>query len=283
LLEQIAATRLDRQGVLVALGGGVVGDLAGFAAATYMRGIRFVQVPTSLLAMVDSSVGGKTGINLAAGKNLAGVFHQPMAVVAELATLKTLPAREFAAGLAEVVKYGISLDAGFFDWLEANAGAIRAQEPAVLERLVARCCELKADVVSKDEREGGLRAVLNFGHTLGHAIENITGYSGVLHGEGVALGMAYALELSSALCGFPEPETRRALALLQTFGLPVAPSPDWSWEALRSAMGVDKKAAGGQVRLVLSAQLGQSNLPVAVPEAELRAAWERWCAHVIGE
>ncbi|NCA82444.1 MAG: 3-dehydroquinate synthase [Opitutae bacterium] len=283
LLEQIAATRLDRNGVLVALGGGVVGDLTGFAAASYMRGIRFVQAPTSLLAMVDSSVGGKTGINLGAGKNLAGAFHQPMAVWADTDTLATLPAREFAAGMAEVVKYGVALDAEFFGWLEQNAEAIRGREPGALERLVARGCQIKADVVSKDEREGGLRAVLNFGHTMGHAIEKAAGFSGVRHGEGVAMGMVFALDLSAELRGFPAPDARRTVSLLRRFDLPVAPPPELAWDGLRSAMGVDKKAAGGQVRFVLSAQLGQSDLPVAVPEAELRAAWERWCAHVVGE
>ncbi len=283
LLERMAAARLDRQAVLVALGGGVVGDLTGFAAATYMRGIRFLQVPTSLLAMVDSSVGGKTGINLAAGKNLAGAFHQPMGVLADTVTLATLPPREFAAGMAEVIKYGVALDAAFFAWLEENVAAIRAQEPAALERMVARCCEIKADVVSKDEREGGLRAVLNFGHTLGHAIEKATGYSGVLHGEGVAMGMVYALELSTAVRGFPAAEARRTADLLRAFGLPVAPGSGWTWETLRTAMGVDKKSAGGQVRFVLSGGLGRSDLPAAVPEAELRAAWERWCAHVLGQ
>ena len=283
LLEQIAAARLDRNGVLAALGGGVVGDLAGFAAASYMRGIRFVQLPTSLLAMVDSSVGGKTGINLGAGKNLAGAFHQPMAVFADTDTLATLPAREFAAGMAEVVKYGVALDAEFFGWLERNAAAIRARETAALERMVSRCCRIKADVVSKDEREGGLRAVLNFGHTMGHAIEKASGFAGVLHGEGVAMGLVYALELSAELRGFPAAEVRRAIALLRTFELPVAPAPGLAWATLRSAMGVDKKAAGGRVRFVLSENLGRSDLPVAVPEAELQAAWERWCAHVIGQ
>ncbi len=283
LLEQIAASKLDRKGVLVALGGGVVGDLTGFAAASYMRGVRFVQVPTSLLAMVDSSVGGKTGINLGAGKNLAGAFHQPMAVFADTDTLATLPAREFAAGMAEVVKYGVALDAEFFAWLEKKAEAIRNREPAALERMVARCCEIKADVVSKDEREGGIRAVLNFGHTMGHAIEKAAGFSGVLHGEGVAMGMAYALELSAAQRGFPAADAARAVALLKTFGLPVAPAKGLPWGALRAAMGVDKKASGGHVRFVLGGKLGQSDLPVAVPETELEAAWERWCAHGIGE
>ncbi len=283
LLERIAAARLDRNGVLAALGGGVVGDLAGFAAASYMRGIRFVQIPTSLLAMVDSSVGGKTGINLGAGKNLAGAFHQPMAVFADTDTLATLPAREFAAGMAEVVKYGVALDAEFFVWLERHAAAIRARDTAALERMVSRCCRIKADVVSQDEREGGLRAVLNFGHTMGHAIEKASGFAGVLHGEGVAMGLVYALELSAELRGFPAEEVRRTIALLRTFELPVAPPPGLAWEPLRSAMGVDKKAAGGRVRFVLSENLGRSDLPAAVPETELQAAWERWCAHVIGQ
>ena len=283
LLEQMAASRLDRGGVLVALGGGVVGDLVGFAAASYMRGIRFVQIPTSLLAMVDSSVGGKTGINLAAGKNLAGAFHQPMAVLAELDTLATLPPREFAAGMAEVVKYGVALDADFFAWLERHAAAIHAHEPEALERMVARCCQIKADVVSKDEREGGVRALLNFGHTMGHAIEKVTGFSGVLHGEGVAMGMVYAVELSVKRRGFAESDARRMFALLRKFELPVSPPKGLVWSALLAAMGVDKKAAGGQVRFVLSGQLGQSDLPVAVPESELQAAWERGWTHVIGE
>jgi 3-dehydroquinate synthase len=283
LLEKMAVLRLDRQAVVVALGGGVVGDLAGFAAATYMRGIRFVQVPTSLLAMVDSSVGGKTGINLAAGKNLAGAFYQPLAVVADLATLATLPEREFAAGLAEIVKYAVALDAPFMGWLEDHTAAIHARESQALEQMVARCCEIKADVVSQDEREGGLRALLNFGHTLGHALEKITGYASLLHGEGVALGMVYALELAVARCGFPQEDAQRVTALLRAFDLPVAPARGWTWEAVREAMAVDKKSAGGQVRFVLSRQLGQSDLPVVVPEAELEAAWKRWCAHVISQ
>lgn len=283
LLEQVAAARLDRSGVLVALGGGVVGDLTGFTASSYMRGIRFVQVPTSLLAMVDSSVGGKTGINLAAGKNLVGAFHQPMAVFADTELLATLPAREFAAGMAEVIKYGVALDADFFGWLEKNVAAIQSREPAVLEQMVARCCQIKADVVSKDEREKELRAVLNFGHTMGHAIEKASDFSGVLHGEGVALGMAYALELAVKLRAFPVVDARRVVALLRAFGLPVAPASGLSWDALRAAMDVDKKSAKGRVRFVLGEKLGQSDLPVAIPETELQAAWKRWCTHVIGE
>jgi 3-dehydroquinate synthase len=279
LLEQIAQTRLDRKGVLVALGGGVIGDLTGFAAASYMRGIRFVQVPTSLLAMVDSSVGGKTGINLAAGKNLAGAFYQPMAVLADTDTLATLPEREFAAGMAEVIKYGIALDADFFVWIEQQAPALQAKEAAVLEQMVARCCQIKADVVSRDEREGGVRALLNYGHTMGHAIEKVTGFSSVLHGEAVAMGMAYALDLAVATRSFPEGDARRALALLQTFDLPVAPAPGLDGSELLSAMAVDKKAVGGCIRFVLGETLGQSDLPAVIPEPELLAAWERWCSH----
>ena len=283
VMEELAQRRLDRRSVLVALGGGVVGDLAGFAAATYMRGIRFVQVPTSLLAMVDSSVGGKTGINLAAGKNLAGAFHQPMAVLADTDLLATLPAREFAAGMAEVVKYGVALDGEFFGWLEGNLPAIQARDPEAMERMVARCCQIKADVVSRDERESGLRAVLNFGHTMGHALEAASGYTAILHGEGVAMGMVFALELSVGLRGFPRGEANRVVALLEALGLPVAPPSGLSWESLRSAMGVDKKAEGRQVRFVLSRRIGQSDLPEAVPEPALAAAGERWCAHVFGQ
>ena len=285
LLEQIAAAKLDRQSVLVALGGGVVGDLVGFAAASYMRGIRFVQVPTSLLAMVDSSVGGKTGINLAAGKNLVGAFHQPIGVFADTDVLATLPPREFAAGMAEVVKYGVALDADFFGWLEQNAAAIQAREPGALERMVARCCELKADVVSKDEREGGLRAVLNFGHTLGHAIEKVTGFSAVLHGEAVALGMPFALAWSIEAKGFDPKDAGRVVFLLAKFGLNVsALKPEnLDWRALRDAMGRDKKAQGGAVRFVLCDRLGHGGLPEEIPSADLDGLLKGWCRDVVRE
>lgn len=285
LLEQLARARLDRNSVLVALGGGVVGDLAGFAAATYMRGIRWVQVPTSLLAMVDSSVGGKTGINLEAGKNLAGAFHQPMAVFADPDTLATLPAREFAAGMAEVVKYGVVLDADFFGWLERNAAAIQARSPQVLEQMVIHCCQIKSAVVAQDEREAGLRAVLNFGHTLGHAIEKVTGFDSVLHGEAVALGMAFALELSSAAKGFPAADARRVMALLQAFGLNISAwkPQGLEWRALRAAMGQDKKSAGGAVRFVLCDRLGHCGLPEVLPEPDWDGLLKGWCQDVLGE
>lgn len=285
LLEQLATAGLDRQSVLVALGGGVVGDLTGFAAASYMRGIRFVQVPTSLLAMVDSSVGGKTGINLTAGKNLAGAFHQPMGVVADTETLATLPSREFAAGMAEVVKYGVALDAGFFAWLEQNATAIRDRDSAALEQMVACCCRIKAAVVAKDEREKGLRAVLNFGHTLGHAIEQVTGYAQVLHGEAVALGMEFALALSGKLKGFSGQDISRVQALLQQFELNPAELKPAGLEgcALRSAMGKDKKSKAGAVRFVLCDRLGQCGLPEPVPARFLDDLLKGWCENVIGE
>jgi 3-dehydroquinate synthase len=283
LLEQLAQARLDRGSVLVALGGGVVGDLTGFAAATYMRGIRFVQVPTSLLAMVDSSVGGKTGINLAAGKNLAGAFHQPLAVFADTNTLATLPDREFAAGMAEVVKYGVALDAEFFGWLEKNVAAIQARHPAALEYMVARCCQIKADVVSKDEREGGLRAVLNFGHTLGHAIEKVTGFSSVLHGEAVALGMPFALAWSIETKGFSPKEAGRVVFLLHQFGLNIdqLKPRGLDWRALREAMGRDKKAAEGTVRVVLCDRLGHCGLPEAIPSEDLDELLKGWCQDVV--
>ena len=285
LLEQIAAAKLDRQGVLVALGGGVVGDLVGFAAASYMRGIRFVQIPTSLLAMVDSSVGGKTGINLAAGKNLVGAFHQPIGVFADTDVLATLPPREFAAGMAEVVKYGVALDADFFGWLEQNAAAIQAREPAALERMVARCCEIKADVVSKDEHEGGLRAVLNFGHTLGHAIEKVAGFGTVLHGEAVALGMPFALAWSIEAKGFDPKDAGRVVFLLAKFGLNISTlkPKNLDWRALRDAMSRDKKAQGGAVRFVLCDRLGHGVLPEEIPAADLDELLKGWCRDVVRE
>jgi 3-dehydroquinate synthase len=285
LLEALATARLDRKSILIALGGGVVGDLTGFAAATFMRGIRFVQVPTTLLAMVDSSVGGKTGINLQAGKNLAGAFHQPMAVYADTLTLATLPEREFAAGMAEVVKYGVALDADFFAWLEQHVDEIRARAAQAMDHVVAHSCQIKADVVSRDERESGLRAVLNFGHTLGHAIEQATGYSRILHGEAVALGMAFALAVSVRTKGFPAEDARRAGVLLRRFGLDVAQlrPQGLDWRTLHGSMQTDKKAAEGAVRFVLCDRLGRGGLPEAVPAKTLEAMLKGWCNDGLGE
>ena len=264
---------LDRASFVVALGGGVVGDLAGFLAATYLRGIRLAQVPTSLLAMVDSSVGGKTGIDLPQGKNLVGAFHQPSAVIADTDTLRTLPPREYRAGLAEVVKYGVIADADFFARLEREADAVAAGEAAVLEAVVERCCRLKAEVVAADEREGGRRAILNYGHTLAHAIEHAVGYGEWRHGEAVAAGMVFAARLSTAEAGLPEADADRLVALLRRLGLPVVP-PDVPWEAVRRAMAVDKKAVGRVPRFVLAGAIGRARPGVEVPEGRLREVWD---------
>jgi 3-dehydroquinate synthase len=240
----------DRKTVIYALGGGVVGDMAGFAAACYMRGVPFVQVPTTLLAQVDSSVGGKTGINHPLGKNMIGAFHQPRRVVCDLDTLQTLPAREFSAGMAEVIKYGPIADTAFLDWIEENIESLTGRDTAALGHAVKRCCEIKADVVGQDERESGLRAVLNFGHTFGHAIEAGLGYGEWLHGEAVGCGMVMAMHLSQRLGYVDVAWVERVTALLQRAGLPtVGPAlgPDRYLELMR----VDKKAEAGEIRFVL--------------------------------
>ncbi len=284
LYAAAAAGGLDRQGTVVALGGGVVGDLAGFVAATYLRGVRLVQIPTTLLAMVDSSVGGKTGVNLPEGKNLVGAFHQPAGVLIGLSTLGTLPPREFAAGLAEVVKYGAIRDAALLTRIEREAAALSRSgaDVAVLGDLVARCCRIKAEVVAADEREAGERAILNFGHTLGHALEKTLGYGVWLHGEAVALGMVYAARLAEHIGRCPTPWSERLAAILNRFGLPTTRArlradtadapPDW--EALRSAMGGDKKSRGGTPRFVLCDAPGRAEYGVQVDEDALRAVWE---------
>lgn len=257
--SRLASLQADRRTVLFALGGGVVGDLSGFAAAIWMRGVRFVQVPTTLLSQVDSSVGGKTGINLPEGKNLVGAFHQPMAVWADLGTLASLPAREFASGLAEVIKYGPIADPDFFDWLEANMEALVARAPEALAVAVRRSCEVKAAVVAADEQELGLRAILNFGHTFGHALETGCGYGALLHGEAVALGMRMAAALSVACCGLDATHAERLNRLLDRAGLP-ARAPVLSDDRFISLMRGDKKAQGGGVRYVLLPAWGRAAL-----------------------
>lgn len=257
LLEE----KCDRKTTLVALGGGVIGDLTGFAAATYMRGVPFIQVPTTLLAQVDSSVGGKTGINHPLGKNMIGAFYQPQAVIADTATLNTLPPRELSAGLAEVIKHGAIIDAPFFDWIEANIAKLVARDAAALAYAIQRSCEIKADVVRQDEREGGLRAILNFGHTFGHAIEAGLGYGEWLHGEAVGCGMVMAADLSHRL-GFIDAETKnRMTALVKAAGLPVI-APDLGNERWLELMQVDKKNEGGQIKFILIKPLGA---PVIMP------------------
>lgn len=262
----------DRQTLVVAVGGGVVGDLAGFVAATYMRGLRFFQVPTSLLAQVDSSVGGKTGINLPEAKNLVGAFWQPVGVLIDTATLKTLPQREYLSGLAEVVKYGVILDAEFFAFLERSVAALRQVDEKALAAVVARSCRLKADVVQQDEFERtGLRAILNYGHTYGHAFEALSGYGTLLHGEAVAIGMACAARLAVRLGRIDAATAERQNQLLADLGLPLEP-PKLDPQAVLDAMMRDKKVAHGRLRFVLPTRLGHCELVADVPAEEALAA-----------
>ena len=268
VFDVLLAEKCDRKTTLVALGGGVIGDLTGFAAATYMRGVPFVQVPTTLLAQVDSSVGGKTGINHPRGKNMIGAFYQPQAVIADTATLDTLPARELSAGLAEVIKYGAIIDIAFFDWIEANIGKLLARDAAALAYAIRRSCELKADVVRQDEREGGLRAILNFGHTFGHAIEAGLGFGNWLHGEAVGCGMVMAADLSHRLGLLDAASRDRLVALVKAAQLPVA-APDLGSERWIELMQVDKKNEGGQIKFVLLKPLGGALITPAPQEALL--------------
>jgi shikimate kinase/3-dehydroquinate synthase len=269
VFDAMLAHKCDRQTTVVALGGGVIGDMAGFAAASYMRGVPFVQVPTTLLAQVDSSVGGKTGLNHPLGKNMIGAFYQPRAVLADTSTLATLPARELAAGLAEVIKHGAILDAAFFDWLEQNMAKLVARDPAALAHAIARSCEIKADVVRRDEREGGLRAVLNFGHTFGHAIEAGLGYGNWLHGEAVGCGMVMAADLSQRLGQVDAATAARVKALVAAAGLPVA-APDLGTARWLELMKVDKKNEDGAIRFILLKPLGSPSIGPA-QEAHLLA------------
>lgn len=275
-LDQIYDTlldnQLDRKAVLIALGGGVVGDITGFAAASYMRGIRFIQVPTTLLAQVDSSVGGKTGINHPLGKNMIGAFHQPIAVEIDTTVLETLPAREVTAGLAEVIKYGMIMDTEFFAWCESNMAALRELQPEALIQAIQRSCQLKAEVVGRDERESGMRAILNFGHTFGHAIEAGLGYGQWLHGEAVGCGMIQGARLSQLVLGLPDADTERIAELVAATGCPVAP-PSFPVEQWLTLMRSDKKAQGGDIRFVLLDRLGSAvvqTAPLSQVEAVLR-------------
>ena len=272
ILDAALADRHERSSVLLALGGGVVGDLTGFAAACLLRGVDFVQLPTTLLAQVDSSVGGKTGLNHAMGKNLVGAFHQPMAVWIDLQTLHTLPAREYAAGMAEVIKYGLIRDPAFFEWLEQAAPKLVAREEAALAEAIERSCAIKAEVVAADEREGGIRAILNYGHTFGHAIEQVQGYGQWLHGEAVACGMLIATRIAAARGALPTETVDRLLALLQTFALPTRAPADMDAGGFLQAMAGDKKVARGRIRYVLLKALGEAELVSDVTESEIAAA-----------
>jgi len=271
VFEALLKARLGRDGLIIALGGGVVGDLAGFAAAVFQRGVSYVQVPTTLLAQVDSSVGGKTAINHALGKNMIGAFHQPRAVIADVAALDTLPERELRAGLAEVIKHGFALDAALVEWLEANIEKLLQREKQALVHAVRRSCELKARIVAEDERETGARALLNFGHTFGHAIETGTGYGEWLHGEAVAAGMVMAAELSQLMGHLNKTEVTRLRALLGRAGLPVT-GPALAPERLLELMAVDKKAAKGRTRFVVLEAVGRAALRSDVDERLVRQA-----------
>jgi len=271
IYDRLLECRCDRKTTLIALGGGVIGDLTGFAAATYMRGVPFIQVPTTLLAQVDSSIGGKTGINHPLGKNMIGAFYQPRLVLADTRVLETLPPRELSAGLAEVIKHGLVRDAAFFAWLEQNVEKLLACDQDALGYAVRRCCEIKAAVVAEDERESGVRALLNFGHTFGHAIESGLGYGKWLHGEAVAAGMAMAADLSRRLGFIAEADARRIIALIRRAGLPTAP-PEIAPARLLELMGVDKKAEGGKLRFVLLDAIGAASVRADPPEGPLRQA-----------
>ena len=280
IFDALLENGCDRKTVLYALGGGVVGDMTGFAAASYMRGVPFVQLPTTLLAQVDSSVGGKTAINHPLGKNMIGAFYQPQLVVCDLEVLTTLPNRELSAGLAEVIKYGPIADMAFFDWLEANLDALLAKEPAALAHAIRRSCEIKAWVVSQDERESGLRAILNFGHTFGHAIESGLGYGKWLHGEGVGCGMVMAAHLSYRLGRVDLAFVQRLTNLIERAGLPVkAPVLSATGNAARylELMRVDKKSEAGEIRFVVIDGPGKAAV-CAAPDALVREIIDLCCA-----
>jgi 3-dehydroquinate synthase len=256
ILDRLIEMKAGRDVCLIALGGGVIGDICGFVAATYMRGVPFIQVPTTLLAQVDSSVGGKTAVNHVEGKNLVGAFHQPIAVIADTDTLNTLPDREIRAGMAEVVKYGAIRDAGFFEWLESQAKNIISRDATALAWLIEKSVRNKAEVVAEDEREAGARALLNFGHTFGHALETVTGYSDFLHGEAVSIGMVTAARLSESRGLCPAGVSMRISKLLISLGLPVTLPGKLSLDRFMEAMALDKKVLAGQLRLVLLTELG---------------------------
>jgi len=264
--------RLERSSTILALGGGVIGDMAGFAAATWLRGINFVQVPTTLLAMVDASIGGKTGVNHPHGKNLIGAFHQPKLVLIDPQVLKTLPEREFRAGMAEVIKYGIIRDAELFEKLEQSQRLDHLQyiSDELLQEILTRSCQAKADVVSKDEKEAGLRAILNYGHTIGHAVESLTGYKVVNHGEAVAIGMVAAGQIAVALGRWDQASSDRQLALIEKTGLPTKLPEGLNIEAIANSLQSDKKVQDGRVRFILPTKIGTVTITDAVPADVIR-------------
>jgi 3-dehydroquinate synthase len=278
IFDHMLGHQLDRRAVIVALGGGVVGDMAGFAAAVYMRGIRFIQVPTTLLAQVDSSVGGKTAVNHPLGKNMIGAFYQPIAVEIDTTVLASLPDREISAGLAEVVKYGLIMDAGFFTWCQDNASGLRARDPALLATAIRRSCQFKAEVVSADERESGLRAILNLGHTFAHAIEAGLGYGQWLHGEAVGCGLVLAAALSERTLGFPGADVSRVKAVVDAIGCPTHAPRLLGVDQWMSLMRSDKKAHAGEIKFVLMPQVGQATVGSAAPD-DVAAVLDEYAVH----
>jgi 3-dehydroquinate synthase len=270
IYDALLKEKCERNTTLIALGGGVIGDITGYAAATYLRGIPFIQIPTTLLSQVDSSVGGKTGINHSLGKNMIGAFYQPQCVIADIESLKTLPQREFSAGMAEVIKYGLIRDYDFFEWLEKNIDGLMQQDASLLMEAIERSCQNKADVVEMDEREAGVRATLNLGHTFGHAIENAMGYGAWLHGEAVAMGIMMAAHLSKLMQWLTDDEYHRIFNLLQKVNLPIDP-PIISLERYLALMGMDKKVVNGKIRLVLQKGIGDSVITSDYDEKYLRA------------
>jgi 3-dehydroquinate synthase len=268
IFDALLESRAERKTTLIALGGGVIGDMTGFAAACYQRGVPFIQVPTTLLSQVDSSVGGKTGINHPLGKNMIGAFYQPKVVLADTETLRTLPPRELSAGLAEVIKYGLIWDADFFAWLEASMEKLRALDAGAISHAIYRSCEIKAQVVGEDEREGGIRAILNLGHTFGHAIESGMGYGNWLHGEAVAAGMVLAADASRRKGWLSAADVERTRALIRRAGLPDT-APDLGVAAYLDYMGHDKKVEAGKIRFVLLKKIGEAVITSDLPAAEL--------------
>jgi len=278
ILDRLVAGRFARDAMLITLGGGVVGDIGGFAAAAYQRGIRFIQVPTTLLAQVDSAVGGKTAVNHPGGKNLIGAFHQPSAVLVDTDTLATLPDREFCAGLAEVVKYGLIVDPEFFTWLETHAQDLLARDPAALQHAIQLSCRHKADIVAEDEREAGRRALLNLGHTFGHAIERCAGYGEWLHGEAIAAGICMAAGFSARLGQLAGADVARIAALFATLKLPTSP-PKIGADEFLAAMSIDKKVIAGEIRLVLLRDIGSAEVTADYPSADLTALLAEQLGH----
>lgn len=270
IYNRLLSAKLDRKSVLIALGGGVIGDITGFAASTYMRGISYVQVPTTLLAQVDSSVGGKTGVNHRLGKNMIGTFWQPKLVWIDVATLKTLPEREFLAGLSEVIKYGVIWDRDLFDFLEEKREKILKLNNRLVMHTIRRSCEIKAGIVSKDERESGLRSILNYGHTIGHAIETATEYTRFLHGEAIAIGMCIEAELSSKLKFIDSAEVNRIKSIIESYGLPSKIPEDIDKQFMLSSMELDKKSVAGELKFILPERIGKVRIHKGIPQEVIR-------------